>query len=84
MSTKIKNIVKDSDFVKMYTKDLTEEERKLLDEYTERVTNAFQTIVDHYKAASVTEDGKKKIQEEVNETIGFPKEGWGEPKGKKE
>lgn len=78
MSRKIKDIVNNSEFVKTHTRGLDEEEKVALAEYTEKITSAFQLLVDHYRAKSMTDDGKKEIQGDINEQLGYSREGWGE------
>jgi adenylate kinase family enzyme len=79
MSKKIKEIVSNSDFVKMYTSELSDDEKKILSEYNENITQTLQHVVDFYRSKAVTTDGQREIQEDMNELMGFPREGWGEP-----
>jgi GTP-sensing pleiotropic transcriptional regulator CodY len=85
MSKKIKEIIKDSEFVKMYTSDLSKEELKALEAYTDKIATSFQILVDSFADLSNTEMGSVEIQETLNQMVGLPKDGFGEiPAGEKE
>ena len=78
MSKKIKEIIKDSEFVKMYTSDLSEEEEKVLQAYTDRIASSFQLLADAFADLSNTEEGSVEIQETLNQMVGLPKDGFGD------